>query len=116
MNGRDIKIHVPLTFKKDVRNLADHTLVIEIEAEVTVVVPAARAELHVPVVDLRVILNINALDQSISLGALSGQVAVHRLEVPVIKLREQNALRILVKSEEPEVSFKLHRLELFLRH
>jgi len=99
-----------------VRNLADHTLVIEIEAEVTVDVPAARAALHVPEVDLRTILNINTLDQSISVGAHSGQVVVHRLEVPVIKLREQNTLRILVKSEEPEVSFKLHRLELFLRH
>ena len=43
---------------------------------------------YLPNVELSALLNINALDQTISIGDKSSKVLIHKFLVPVIKLRE----------------------------
>ena len=50
-NANDCLFSVPLTFNRDLRNMTDHKLVVEIEAQCT------EAS-----VDMRTVLNINAID------------------------------------------------------
>ena len=50
-NAHDCLFSVPLTFNKDLRNMTDHKLIVEIEA-------LSEGES----IDLRAVLNVNAID------------------------------------------------------
>ena len=97
INAANSKINFPLNFNREVRNLVDHNLIIEVEAQST------------KDVDLRMILNINSLDSSVSFSAGS-RFEVHKFTVPVIKLRETNPLRMLLTSAAQDAVFKLRRI------
>ena len=75
MDGKETTMTIPMKFDKAVRNLANQTLVIEIEA--------STAEK----IDLRAHLNINALDALATFNRNNSEAEVKRFEVPVIKLR-----------------------------
>jgi len=83
--------------------LTDHVLVIEVEA-------AATAGM-----DLRLILNINSLDSTVVLDQVN-RFEVHRFAVPVIKLREDNPLRMIVNSNDSSAVFKLRRMTILLEN
>lgn len=102
-------VTIPLTFNNDLQNLTEQTLVIELEGST---VGGTNS-----VIDVRTILNVSALDQTARFG-LSGSSEVRIFEIPVIRLRHKNTLKLYIepqkKSKNPP-AFLLHRLELYLR-
>ena len=74
MDAKETTMTIPMKFDKAVRNLANQTLVIEIEASTPTEI------------DLRALLNISALDALVTFNNNS-ENEVKRFEVPVIKLR-----------------------------
>ena len=84
-NASDAQISIPLTFNREVRNLIDQKLYIEIEAQA------------VENVEVRAVLNVNAVDQKeIFLEGEENQVK--RFEVPIIKLRQDNKLELYISA------------------
>ena len=73
--ARDTTMMIPLNMDKSVRNLADQTLIIELEASGTL-----------GSVQVRVLLNVAALDTQVVFMGDATDV-VKQFEVPVIKLR-----------------------------
>ena len=76
--ARDTTLMIPLNMDKSVRNLADQTLIIEVEASGTL-----------GSVQVRVLLNVSALDTQVVFMGDATDV-VKQFEVPVIKLRQKN--------------------------
>ena len=84
--------------------MTDHKLIVEIEAFCT------GASL-----DLRTVLNINAIDQKVNLEP--DVEDVKRFEVPIIRLRQENKLDMFITPvgrRSNQSMFKLRRIELTL--
>ena len=84
--------------------MTDHKVIVEIEAFCT------GASL-----DLRTVLNINAIDQKVNLEP--GVEDVKRFEVPIIRLRQENKLDMFITPvgrRSTQSVFKLRRIELTL--
>ena len=77
---------VPMTFNRDIRNMTDHKVVIEIEASCT------GYDL-----DVRAVLNVNAIDKRENFEANDENTPIiKKFEVPVIKLRQENNLEMII--------------------
>ena len=85
--------------------MTDHKLIIEIEAYCTG-----------ENLDLRAVLNFNAIDKKVSLKVDEDEV--NTFEAPVIRLRQDNMLKMYVTQEssrpQSQAVFKLRRIEFFL--
>lgn len=103
-NAADCLFSLPLTFNRDLRNMTDHKLIVEIEA-----LSAGES------IDLRNVLNVNAIDSKVYLE--KDVEVVKRFEVPVVRLRQENKLDIFITSlgrKESQAVFKLRRIEFSL--
>ena len=80
MDANDCTMTVPMTFNRDIRNMTDHKVIIEVEA-------SCKGD----DLDLRAVLNVNAIDkleQFSSAASSDGDgFCVKRFDVPIIKLR-----------------------------
>ena len=97
---------IPIGFDKELRNLVDHTLVLHLEG-----ISTAK-------VDIRALLNVNALDTNLEFNANPEDpiaTTVHTCEVPVSRIRELNTLRLLVRSNTTDAVFKFKRFEIALK-
>ena len=95
-----------MTFSRDIRNMTDEKLVVEIEQ-------GCSGEK----IDVRTILNVNAIDTVIELDV--DQFEVTRFEVPIIKLRQENCLELFLQAggrKSSHAVYKLRRIELKLEN
>ena len=77
MDANECTMTVPMTFNRDIRNMTDHKVIIEVEA-------SCKGD----DLDLRAVLNVNAIDKLEQFSAGDGDsFCVKRFDVPIIKLR-----------------------------
>ena len=102
MDGKEATVTIPMQFDKAVRNLADQTLLIEIEASA------------VEKVEVSALLNVSTLGAQVIFDNNSEDI-VKQFEVPVVRLRQSSQLTLDLSSRQTGAVFKLRRLTLRLR-
>ena len=67
-------------------------------------------------VDVRLVMNVNAVDQRETFPKDLADCQVKRFEVPVIKLRQENLCQLYISAAKAQAVFKLRRIEILLEH
>ena len=99
MDGKEATVTIPMQFDKAVRNLADQTLLIEIEASA------------VGKVEVSALLNVSTLGAQVIFDNNSEDI-VKQFEVPVVRLRQSSQLTLDLSSRQTGSLFKLRRLKI----